>query len=86
MDKFLKNAMRIIWKHTVMVNVSIAYRSLARENGKGNKCNIDLAKDAFEHIRRVGDVAEQVVIIADIKSFFDTLNHKLLKIAWKRGL
>ncbi len=61
----------------------IAYRSLARENGKGNKCNIDLAKDAFEHIRRVGDVAEQVVIIADIKSFFDTLNHKLLKIAWK---
>ena len=60
-----------------------AYRSLARENGKGNKCNIDLAKDAFEHIRRVGSVTEQVVIIADIKSFFDTLNHKLLKIAWK---
>ncbi len=61
----------------------IAYRSLSRENGKGNKCNIDLAKDAFEHIRRVGGLTEQVVIITDIKSFFDTLNHKLLKIAWK---
>lgn len=61
----------------------IAYRSLSRENGKGNKCNIDLAKDAFEHIRKVGALTDQIVIIADIKSFFDKLNHRMLKMAWK---
>lgn len=61
----------------------IAYRSLSRENGKGNKCNIDLAKDAFEHIYKVGLLSYQTVIIADIKSFFDKLNHRLLKNAWK---
>lgn len=61
----------------------IAYRSLPRENGKGNKCNIDLAKDAFEHIKKVGELSDQIVVIADIKSFFDKLNHRLLKIAWK---
>lgn len=59
----------------------IAYRSLARDNDKGNKCNIDLAKDAFEHIRKASVLTGQVVIIADIKSFFDSLNHKLLKAA-----
>lgn len=61
----------------------IAYRSLPRENDKGNKCNIDLAKDAFDYIRRACALTEQVVIIADIKSFFDGLNHRLLKAAWK---
>ena len=61
----------------------IAYRSLSRENGKGNKCNIDLAKDAFEHICKVGSLSDQIVIIADIKSFFDKLNHRMLKTAWK---
>lgn len=61
----------------------IAYRSLSRENGKGNKCNIDLAKDAFEHIRKVSALTDQTVIIADIKSFFDKLNHRMLKMAWK---
>ena len=61
----------------------IAYRSLSRENGKGNKCNIDLAKDAFEHICKVGALSEQIVIISDIKSFFDKLDHRMLKAAWK---
>lgn len=60
-----------------------AYRSLARPNGKGNMCNLDLAKDAFDHIRDASTINEQVVIIADIKSFFDNLNHQLLKLAWK---
>ena len=61
----------------------IAYRSLPREKNKGNKCNIDLANDAFSHIRKVSKESEQIVIIADIKSFFGTLNHQLLKAAWK---
>lgn len=61
----------------------IAYRSLPRENNKGSKCNIDLANDAFVHIRNVSKNTAQIVIIADIKSFFDTLDHKLLKEAWK---
>lgn len=61
----------------------IAYRSLHRDDGFGNKCNIDLANDAFDYIRKASSVHEQSVIIADIKSFFDHLNHKLLKAAWK---
>lgn len=61
----------------------IAYRSIPREDGNGNKCNIDLAKDSFDHIRKACKKNEQTIIIGDIKSFFDNLDHKLLKIAWK---
>lgn len=61
-----------------------AYRSIrfSSENESRNKCNIDFANDVFIHIK---DSAPRyrVAITFDIKSFFDNLNHKILKQAWR---
>lgn len=46
-----------------------------------NKCNIDFANDAFEFIRSYEE-EEFVVIAFDISSFFDNLNHRLLRERW----
>ncbi|MBQ8678519.1 MAG: hypothetical protein IJ530_02025 [Treponema sp.] len=51
-------------------NVPTAYRSL---NGK---CNIDFAKEAFDFIKQQKDA---IVFVTDFHSFFDSLNHKILK-------
>ena len=51
----------------------LAYRSIE------SKCNIHFAKEAFDFIREKG---ECVAIAFDVKSFFDTLNHNVLKAAW----
>lgn len=65
-----------------------AYRSIpvdpSKEDGP-NKCNIDFANDAFEFIRHYKE--DQFVVIAfDISSFFDNLNHKLLREKWAEVL
>ena len=36
-------------------NCSIAYRQVSKATGRGGKCNIDFAKDAFDEIERLGD-------------------------------
>jgi len=60
----------------------VAYRKIPLEIGKkGNKCNIDFAKSAFEFISSNQD-KKLSVIIADVTSFFDNLNHKILKRQW----
>lgn len=51
-------------------NVPTAYRSL------DGKCNIDFAKDAFSFIQ---NQKEAFVYVTDFHSFFDSLDHKLLK-------
>ncbi|WP_228527805.1 reverse transcriptase domain-containing protein [Pararhodonellum marinum] len=61
-----------------------AYRSILVDPSKTdgpNKCNIDFANDAFEFIRSCQE-PEFVVIAFDISSFFDNLNHKLLRDRW----
>lgn len=61
-----------------------AYRSVLVDPSKidgPNKCNIDFANDAFEFIRSYRET-EFVVIAFDISSFFDNLNHKLLRERW----
>ncbi|NOT75726.1 MAG: RNA-dependent DNA polymerase [Cyclobacteriaceae bacterium] len=50
-----------------------------------NKCNIDFANDVFNYIRG-SDETHLVSITLDIKSFFDSLNHKILKRRWKEIL
>lgn len=55
-------------------NEIIAFRSVNK------KSNIEFANDAFEEIRRRGNCS---VIALDISKFFDTLDHSLLKAAWK---
>ncbi len=60
-----------------------AYRKIAKPDGKGNKCNIDIAADAFSEIKKRG---ECIAIAIDIKSFFTTLDHQILKKQWARVL
>ncbi|RXK58845.1 hypothetical protein ESA94_15770 [Lacibacter luteus] len=64
----------------------VAYRKIALEPGKeGNKCNIDFAKSAFEYIL-TNKHKTLSVIIADVTSFFDNLNHNILKKQWAKVL
>lgn len=51
----------------------LAFRSLGKNN-------IDFAKQAFDEIRHQGNCT---AIAFDISKFFDTLDHNLLKEAWK---
>lgn len=57
-----------------------AYRHVKGENGRGKR-NIDFAGDVFNEIRRRSDCA---ILAFDIKSFFPTLDHQLLKKAWAK--
>lgn len=59
----------------------IAYRSVPKGN-KGNKCNIDFAKETFDFISKAALEKPISVIVTDISSFFDNINHSLLKKAW----
>lgn len=71
----------------VLFNESIvAYRKIPKIIGKkGNKCNIDFAKTSFEYIHD-NRSKKLSIIIADITSFFDNLNHKVLKSQWSKIL
>jgi hypothetical protein len=60
-----------------------AYRKIATENGRGGKCNIHFAKEAFDRIQAFGDC---LAFALDIKKFFENLNHEHLKQAWWRLL
>lgn len=60
----------------------IAYRRIPSGDGsRGGKCNIHFAKDAFDRIRQLGDCC---VIALDISSFFESLDHEMLKAMWCR--
>jgi len=61
----------------------LAYRKIPDESGKGGKCNIHFARDAFLKIRQLGTCC---VIAADISSFFEHLDHAHLKTEWSRML
>lgn len=61
-----------------------AYRSLPSKERSGNKCNIDYAKDVFDFVSKKLADGNLAVITFDIKGFFDNLDHKLLKQAWKK--
>lgn len=64
----------------------VAYRKIPIIKGKnGNKCNIDFAKTVFEYILDNKN-NKLTVIVADIKSFFDNLDHSLLKKQWIKVL
>lgn len=56
----------------------LAYRRVVDENDVG-KCNIHFARDAFQTIRGMEDC---YAIALDISSFFESLDHGLLRKAW----
>lgn len=61
-----------------------AYRSVPiypDKKDSPNKCNIDFANDVFKYILDY-DQKEFSVIAFDISSFFDNLDHKLLRDVW----
>ena len=55
-----------------------AYRRICNVDGTG-KCNIHFAHEAFEEIRKLKNCC---VVALDISSFFESLDHSLLKSAW----
>lgn len=60
----------------------VAYRKIpVSTSSKNNKCNIEFAKSTFEFIKGNQD-KKLSVIVADVTSFFDNLNHKILKKQW----
>ena len=67
-------------------SVALAYRKIPIGNGKsGNKSNIEFAFEAFDFIEN-NKHRKLSVIIADITSFFDNLDHRILHKQWKRVL
>jgi hypothetical protein len=67
-------------------SVAVAYRKIPIDKGQsGNKCNIEFAFEAFDFIEKNKD-RKLSIIIADVTSFFDNLNHQLLRKQWKRIL
>lgn len=66
--------------------VAVAYRKIPIGKGKsGNKCNIEFAYEALEFIEN-NKHRELSIIVADVTSFFDNLDHRLLHTQWKRVL
>jgi reverse transcriptase-like protein len=64
----------------------VAYRKIPIGSGrKGNKSNIEFAFDTFKFIEENKDL-KLTMIVADITSFFDNLDHKILHKQWKRVL
>lgn len=65
-------------------DVVSAYRSIpvnSYKEGGSNKCNIDFANDVFKYILKYPHPKFSVIAF-DISSFFDNLDHKLLRDAW----
>lgn len=61
----------------------LAYRRIPTPDGRGGKCNIHFAKDAFDAARQLENCA---AVAIDISGFFESLDHELLKEAWQNLL
>jgi hypothetical protein len=67
-------------------SVAVAYRKIPIGNGQsGNKSNIEFAFEAFDFIEK-NKHRNLTVIVADVTSFFDNLDHRILHKQWKRVL
>lgn len=65
---------------------AVAYRKISIVEGqKGNKCNIEFAHETFNFIEE-NKHRKLSMIVADVSSFFDNLNHRILHQQWKRIL
>lgn len=56
-------------------DIPIAYRKIAKHAG-GNKSNIEFSKDVFDICRKFGNCD---VTVVDISSFFENIDHSILK-------
>lgn len=75
-------------KENQLEEVVNAYRSIPINPSKvdsSNKCNIDFANDVFKYVLNY-ESEEFSVIAFDISSFFDNLDHTLLRKVWAEVL
>ncbi len=72
-----------IKKHPGLTDCIIAYRKIPLAGEESNKSTIHFAHEVFEEIRKRANEHEQCSVLTfDIKSFFPSLDHKILKKAW----
>lgn len=57
----------------------LAYRRITTQKGRGGKCNIHFAKEAFDQIRKLGSC---YAFALDIEHFFENLDHEHIKKSW----
>lgn len=57
----------------------LAFRKIPKPHSEKNMCNIDFAYQAFKEIMSISNC---VVLVIDVKNFFDTLDHAILKENW----
>ncbi|MGX5854945.1 reverse transcriptase domain-containing protein [Dyadobacter jiangsuensis] len=81
-DKINKRLQEIYESDINLSNSVIGYRAI-QSNARRNKCTIDFAREVFEFISNHKEHHISVVCL-DIASFFDNLNHSVLKSAWGR--
>ena len=78
----------LLRKEPLQDQAVIAYRKIEtfKDSGKG-KSNIHFAKECFDEIKERTKIGAEVSVLAiDLKSFFSTLDHKILKEQWCRVL
>ena len=79
--KLLNESLDKIYENNNALNEAVtAYRTIPFNENR-NKCNIDFAKEVFDYIKEYKE-NDLVVFCFDVKGFFDTLRHKILKKAW----
>ncbi len=70
-------------KYPALQEAVIAYRKIPLENDPINKSTIHFANEVFSEVRtRIAADGDAIVLAFDIKSFFSTLNHSILKTVW----
>jgi len=79
---------KLLKKEPLQDEAVIAYRKIETfENSGIGKSNIHFATECFDEIRnRTQKDKETAVLAIDLKSFFSTLDHKILKKQWAKAL
>lgn len=81
--ELLQNEYEKLLSQDIILNQSIiAYRKIPIEGSIKNKSTIHFAHEIFSEIKHRGNNKECAVLAFDIKSFFSSLDHKLLKEKW----
>lgn len=79
---------KLLSKEPLQDQAVIAYRKIETFKGsQKGKSNIHFAKECFDEIKkRTLDGSEVAVLAIDLKSFFSSLDHKILKAQWAKVL
>lgn len=81
-----QNHMRSILKTRILKIVLLRIVKIPIQPGKrGNKCNIEFAFETFQFIEKNKN-RKLSIIVSDITSFFDHLDHRILHSQWKKVL